>query len=145
MPEIPGWMINQLRTLVAGWAGKWVMINPSLLNASFYNSTFSTTAKTLINLSSTFGVPANVKAVRVRLLAKDSASAATVTCWFGLSPNNTANALDIGAWPGGKTNSAFDEQDGIVSCDANGNIYYQCVASGASTMTVILEINGYYL
>ena len=33
----------------------------------------------------------------------------------------------------------------VVPCDANGDVYYQIVASGTGTMDVHLQIWGYWL
>jgi hypothetical protein len=33
----------------------------------------------------------------------------------------------------------------IVPCDANGDVYYQIVASGTDTLDAILQIWGYFL
>src|SRR5512146_2607856 len=52
------------------------------------DDTFSTTARTLLDLSVVFGVPANVVAIDVRLLAKDTASGATTGLFTYLTPNS---------------------------------------------------------
>lgn len=103
---------------------------------------YSTTAKTLIDLSAVFSAPANIKAVLVRLAIRDSGSAANDT-WFMLSPNNGATTgLD---WTCPPVNDAWGRYGGVVvPCDANGDIYYRVAASGAGTMDIHLEIWGYW-
>lgn len=139
--------IDELRRLIndayADEKAKTVWLTTPLTSTSWDGDARSTTAKTVIDLSAVFGVPANAKAVNVRLLARDSGSAGMVTVRFGLAPNSTANSIALSCWPGGKTNDAYDENSGWVPCDANGDIYFQCVASGAGTLDVILEIWGY--
>lgn len=124
-----------------------VFLLAPLTSVSWTGSTHSTTAKTLIDLSAVFGVPAGVKAVAVRTFVKDSASSGATN--FGyyllLSPNNTAGSGDYGASPNGMPDSVWHYDQGIVGCDANGDIYYQIVASGAGTFAVYIQILGYWL
>ena len=103
----------------------------------------STTAKTKIDLSAVFGVPAGVKAVLVKVSLRDSGSAAT-SCLFQLSgiSSGTKYSLTAQASP---INGRYAYFNGIVPCDANGDIYYQIAASGTGTMEVFLEIWGYWL
>lgn len=102
----------------------------------------STTAKTVIDLSAVFGVPGGVKAVLVYVSLKDSGSAGA-DCYLILSPNNTAGQGLV------VSPMSVDDRDGryglVVPCDANGDVYYQVVASGAGTMDVVLEIWGYWI
>jgi len=112
-----------------------------LTSASWDGDAYSTTAKTLIDLSAVFGVPAGIKAILVTVTINDSASSGG-DYWFMLSPNNTV-------WSGLNTrlskvtNSAYHNETHIIPCDANGDVYYQCNTSGAGSMAVILEIWGY--
>jgi len=117
--------------------------NPPLTSTSWDGDAHSTTAKTVIDLSTVFaGVPANVKAVDVRLVARDLGSAAA-TCFFGVSPNNTANSVAVEVYRDKVTNDALDSKEGRCPCDANGDIYFQIAASGAGTLDAWLEIVGY--
>ena len=54
---------------------QWVYLQAPLTSTSWDGDSFSTTAKTLIDLSAVFGVPANVKAIYARVFVNDSASA----------------------------------------------------------------------
>jgi hypothetical protein len=91
-----------------------------------------------------FGVPAGVKAILVRLVARDSGSSAGY-CQFGLSPNNTADSISIQAYLQGVANDVYVSTNGIVPCDANGDVYYQIIASGTGTLDAILQVWGYWL
>lgn len=148
--------INRLRPVILGWSPHWVY--PSMQEwvtnggAAYANKTstswdgdaYSTTAKTLIDLSAVFGLPANIKAVQVRMVARDSGSSGA-TCFFGVSPNNTANQVSVEVYRDKVTNDALDSKEGVCPCDANGDIYYQIAASGVGTLDAWLEIVGYYL
>ena len=101
----------------------------------------SSAGKTKIDLSAVFGVPAGVKAVLVRLIARDSGSS-SFNAYFGLSPNS-GSTQSLATFPAGKSNNNWSENSGWVPCDVNGDIYYQCAASGAGTLDVVLEIWGY--
>lgn len=115
----------------------------ALESASWNGTAYSTTAKTLIDLSAVFGAPANVKAVLMTVATKDSGSAAS-DCFMYLSP--VADAL-VGMFTGcaGLANDQWNRDTMIVPCDANGDIYYQIAASGAGTFDVFMQIWGYFL
>lgn len=113
-----------------------------LTSTSWDGDSFSTTSKTLINLSSVFGIPAGVKGVVVYVSLRDSGSGSG-SAWIILAPNNTENqGLSISAHPANDrwTNGALP-----VPCDANGDLYYQCQATGSGTLDIILEIWGYWI
>jgi len=105
---------------------------------------FSTTAKTLIDLSAVFGVPAGVKAVLIKSQVADSGSASGIA-YLNLSPNNTAGTAPHANKVSGMANSYTNHVSAIVPCNANGDIYYQIGATGSGTMSVLLEIWGYYI
>ena len=124
-------------------SGKFIALTTQLTSTSWDGDSFSTTAKTKIDLSAVFGVPAGVKAVLVKGALRDSGSAAT-SCLFQLSgvSSGTKYSLTAQASP---INDRFAYYSGIVPCDANGDVYYQIDASGSATMDVYLEIWGYWL
>jgi hypothetical protein len=131
-------------TANAVWHG-WTFLTAPLTSTSWDGDAYSTSAKTLIDLSSVFGVPAGVKAVSIRVSARDSASGTTTGLYVLVSPNNTSGSTPIIARPSGRGNDEYDEAAGTCPCDANGDIYYQIVASGAGTMDVHIQIWGYCL
>jgi len=123
--------------------GRPVFLTTALTSTSWDGDAFSNTSKTKIDLSSVFSVPAGVKAVLVKVSLRDSGSAAT-SCLFQLSgvSSGTKYSLTAQASP---INDRYAYFNGIVPCDANGDIYYQIAASGTGTMDVFLEIWGYWL
>lgn len=124
--------------------GKFVALTTPLTSTSWDGDAYSTTAKTLIDLSSVFGAPAGIKGIFVRLVARDSGSSAGY-CQLGLSPNSTADSVAIQCYLQGVANDVYVSANGIVPCDANGDIYYQIVASGTGTLDAFIEIWGYWL
>lgn len=120
-----------------------VPLTSRLTSTSWDGDAYSTTAKTLINLNSVFGVPAGVRAVLASVFLRDSGSAANA-CWLILSPNDTANEGVYWACSG-LTNDAYARGSYVVPCNADGNVYYQINASGKGTMDVWIQIWGYYL
>ena len=124
--------------------GRPVFLTTPLTSTSWDGDSFSTTAKTKIDLSAVFGVPAGVKAVLVQLLARDSGSAASTNIFFGLSPNDVDASNLIMAVGRGLPNDTLVYATGVCPCDANGDIYYQIVASGSGTMDCWIRILGYW-
>ncbi len=142
--QLPGG-VQVLRNGVAYDGGVFVPLQTPLTSTSWDGDSFSTTAKTLIDLSAVFGVPAGIKAVYMRASARDSASAGTGNIGIWFSPNNTSGEAALFCRPSGRANDYVEEINGIVPCDSNGDIYYQCAASGANTLDVWIEIWGYWL
>ena len=122
----------------------WHFLTSPLTSTAWDGDSFSTTAKTKIDLSVVFGVPAGVKAVMVRMAARDSGSS-TGYCQLGLSPNSTAGSVAVQAYLQGVANDVYVSVNGIVPCDGNGDVYYQIAASGTGTLDAIIEIWGYWL
>ena len=115
----------------------------ALTSTSWDGDSFSTTAKTLIDLSAVFGVPAGVRAVYVMVSVRDSASAGG-DYYIILAPNNTAGA-GIYFDASGQTNDSWERAAAWIPCDSNGDIYYQIAASGASTLDVYIQVWGFLL
>lgn len=115
-----------------------------LTSTSWDGDAFSTTAKTKIDLSAVFGAPAGIKAALIRIVARDSGSSG-FNAYVGLAPNNTDGSHALAVFPAGLANNSWDDNQGIVPCDENGDIYYQISASGSGTMDVVIEIWGYWL
>ena len=122
----------------------WHFLTTPLTSTSWDGDARSTTAKTKIDLSAVFGVPAGVKAVMVRMVARDSGSS-TGYCQLGLSPNSTAGSVAVQAYLQGVADDVYVSVNGIVPCDGNGDVYYQIAASGTGTLDAIIEIWGYWL
>ena len=124
--------------------GRPVFLTTPLISSAWDGDARSTIAKTLIDLSSVFGVPAGVKAILVRMAARDSGSYARTDLYFLLSPTDAAGGAAI-LRPVGIVNDVYTEGMFIVPCDANGDVYYQIVASGTDTLDAILQVWGYFL
>ncbi len=128
------------REALAGWT----FLTSPLTSTDWDGDARSTTAKTLIDLSVVFGVPAGVKAVLVRMIARDSGSSSGYNQLM-LSPNSTAGSAAVQCYLQGVANDVYVSANGIVPCDVNGDIYYQITASGTGTLDAIIEIWGYWL
>ncbi len=115
----------------------------ALTSTSFDGDSFSDTAKTKIDLSAVFGAPAGIKAVAMYVECRDSGSAAG-DCYVILGPTNT-NYAGVVVSPAGKANDMPARDFVIVSCDSNGDIYYQIEATGASTFDLWLRVWGYFI
>jgi len=120
-----------------------VFLSSPLTSTSWDGDARSTTSKTLIDLSSVFSAPAGIKAVVVRVRVRDSASASGDR-YIILSNNATAGS-GIEFSTNRITNDVWVERQATIPCNSDGDIYFQCAASGASTLDVVLEIWGYYL
>jgi hypothetical protein len=123
--------------------GQFIPLTTPLTSTSWDGDSFSTTAKTKIDLSAVFGAPAGIKAVLCNAVVADLASA-TNSVFLILSPNDTSSS-GIYFRFGGITNSYYHSQTMVIPCDVNGDIYYQTSASGASQMYIYLEIWGYWI
>jgi hypothetical protein len=117
-------------------------LTTALTSTSWDGDAFSTTAKTVIDLSAVFAVPAGVRAVLVTSTIRDSGSSGG-DFYLCLSPTSTGG---VGMFTrcSYMANDAYVSNTQVVPCDASGDIYYQVLASGAGTMDVIIKIWGYW-
>lgn len=119
-----------------------VVLDKPLTSTAWDGDSYSTTAKTLIDLSTVFGAPAGMRAVMFTCAVRDSDSANTDTK-LTLSPNDIdGSGMVIAPMP---VNDRRNRATLFVPCDANGDVYYQILASGTKTFDVNLEIWGYWL
>ena len=125
--------------------GTWIYNANSFTSGLFDGGdAFSSCDMTLIDLSSVFGIPAGVKAVDVRIVIRDSGSASTPDLDVHLSATNTdisGRACIVSGLP----NNCWAEQNMVVPCNSDGDIYYQVRASGTNTMNIYMVIFGYLL
>lgn len=135
---------GEMKALVQGMVPVYVPLQTPLTSTSWDGDSYSTTGKTLIDLSAVFGVPAGVLAVLLRIACNDSGSASG-NCYFGVAPNSTADLYALVCKPYGRPNDSLEHEQGLVPCDANGDIYFQCLATGAGTLDVNLQIWGYWM
>ena len=131
-----------MKAVMQGWFPTWHYLQVPLTSTSWDGDGFSTTAKTLIDLSAVFGVPAGVKAVLLFVWVRDSGSATNDT-YLILGPTNS-NLVGMAIDPHA-VNDRIRRATIIVPCDANGDIYYQIGASGAGTFDVFMQVWGYYI
>ena len=118
--------------------------------ASFAWSGYSTQGtSTLIDVSTVFtgggAAPDNTNHVRAYSMVvgvADSASFPTGPYYFSLGPSATFwNAL----WTYCHGGDHRVVNNGIVPASATGDLYYRCVASGALSLDVHLQINGFFM
>jgi hypothetical protein len=117
--------------------------NDQLTSTDWDGDSYSTTAKTKIDLSAVFSAPAGIRKALFKITINDSASAAN-ECWIALSPTDTAGE-GLFMRCSGIANDKLASGSLVVPCDANGDVYYQTLASGASTLDISLEIWGYWI
>ena len=133
--------IERLQGMLSSASLQPTYLTTPLTSTSWDGDSFSTTGKTLIDLSAVFGVPAGVRWVYVRVYIRDSASAGSAVGIIWLSPDSTSySGLSVGAT--GLANDAIARGAVLVPC-TDGDIYYQIAASGVGTTDVWLEIWGY--
>lgn len=99
---------------------------------------------TKIDMSAVFtGYPTTaIKAVLVRIAARDSAALGTTGLYFGVGPSATYYYAAQANPPGG---DVLSSNTAWVPCDANGDIYYKVNASGSGTCDCWLEVWGYFI
>jgi hypothetical protein len=139
-------LLNTIKPYVQGWVPRPYGLQAGITTSDTkFNGTAgqSTTAKTAMDLSALFsGVPAGIKKIVFRGYVNDSGSAAADS-YLILSPNNTAGAgIAVSPFPVNDRRNRFFVE---VPCDANGDIYYQVLASGAGTFDIYLEVWGYWI
>jgi hypothetical protein len=77
-------------------------------------------------------------------MARDSA-ASGAEATIGISPTTDAGAYVVALELQGVPNDVFRSETGVCPCNADGDIYYQVVATGAGTLDAFLQIWGYWL
>jgi len=121
---------------------QWKYLTTPIGSTSWDGDSFSTTAKTLIDVSATFsGIPAGIRAILVSCSVRDSGSNGT-DCWLMLSPNNAA-ASGFRFMAERSTNDELGREGTTVPCNADGDVYYQIQASGVGTLDAWIYIWGY--
>ncbi len=115
-------------------------------NTTFDGDSFSDVgALTKIeNTSWSTTIPSDAKAIALEATVRDSGSAGQVAVWFGLYSTSTATNPALTAYCGGLANDSISANAGIVPC-TDGDIWYKCDASGASTLDVWLRVVGYWI
>ncbi len=120
-----------------------IPLTAPLHSATWWPLAMSTTAKTGIDLSAVFSAPAGIKGIIAAVSLRDSGSSGA-DCLFMLAPNDTADQ-GTGIRCSGLPNDYQSSCTIVCPCDANGDVYYQAIASGTNTLDVWLEIWGYWI
>ena len=123
-----------------------VFLTTPLTNASFNGDSFSDVAANtkIENTSWSSTIPSNAKALLIRITARDSGSAGTNNLYVGLYGAAAATNDSLRLYLNGIPNDAYGTCSGVVPC-TDGDIWYRCNASGASTLDIWLECYGYWL
>jgi hypothetical protein len=113
-------------------------------NTAFDGDAFSTvgTSQEIERTDWDPDLPANVKAVVIRIAARDSGASVQTALSVFIGPSSTEWDW-AGVWPIG--DDAIVENTAIVPVDSNGSLWYRIEASGTNTTDVWLEILGYFL
>jgi hypothetical protein len=114
-----------------------------LTSASWTNSVRSTTAKTAIDFNTVFGVPDHARAVKLRVMTRDTGSAAN-DCTLNFFAYGAAPVVAV-ASPSGIANNMPHRQEITVPLDASGRAEFSITASGANTFTTTVEVIGYFV
>jgi hypothetical protein len=142
--HIPALTVDGAMTIHDHPATTYVPLTTPLTSASWNGTAHSTDATPqALNLTTVFGLPANVKAVLTDVGIRDSASA-TTACDIGFGPN-TAHYNQSPLTVGGIGNDMWHHSPLIINTDGNSGAYYKCVASGTNTLDVYMIIIGYWL
>ena len=114
-------------------------------NADFNGDSFSDVgANTKIeNTSWSTTIPATAKALLVYGYVRDSGSAGATGLFFALYPAAGATQAALNWTISGRPNDDYQAESGVVPC-TDGDIWYQCDASGANTMDVYLFCWGWW-
>jgi len=104
----------------------------------------SDASATKLDMSAVFtGYPTTaIKAVLLRVAARDSAALGTTGLYFSVGPSATYYYALQANPPGA---DVLASNTGICPCDANGDIYYKINASGSGTCDCWLEVWGYWI
>jgi len=113
-------------------------------NTDFDGDSFSTVAAhtKIENTSWSTTVPATAKALIISAQCRDSGSGAN-NANVSLFATSTATNPALVVRAGGKANDYIATNQGIVPC-TDGDIWYRCTASGASTLDIWLRVVGYW-
>lgn len=118
------------------------LLSSVLTSTSWDGDSFSSTSKTLIDLSAVFGAPAGIFAALCQVSIRDSGAGST-DCYLQLAADNdTYTGTYFYCFP---ANDRWVNYVYLVPCDANGDIYYSITASGSSTFDAYLQIVGYLI
>lgn len=123
---------------------RWVILPAAsaLTSTAWDGDARSTTAKTIIDMSAVFSTPTNIDGLLVQVGVRDS-GAGSADAYIILADNDTnGSGQRFACFP---ANDRFAYYQGIIPTNADGDLYYQTVATGVGTLDVYLIIRGYHL
>lgn len=92
---------------------------------------------------STKGLPSTIKAINLKVVCRDSGSAANDT-YIEIYQTSSGGGATISFSPM-PVNDRYGRYGGIMNCGSNGDIWYSIAASGTSTFDVTVECLGYWI
>ena len=149
LERLVGWVKDLTRRVerleaVETTSARWVILPQAsrLTSTAWDGDARSTTSPTQIDMSAVFGTPTNIDALLLLVEVRDLASAETY-CWIRF--DNAVPTMGTAALRCADVNDRWAGTQIVVPTDANGDIYFECAASGANTLNVILQVHGYHL
>jgi hypothetical protein len=135
-----------LKTVTYQNAGHFVPLPEPLTNTAFDGDSFSAVAAhtKIENTSWSTAIPADAKAVAISIIARDSASAGAAGYHFKLFATSSATNPALTCYLGGIPNDCYATIAGTIPC-TNGDLWYECNASGANTLDIWLRVTGYWI
>ena len=123
----------------------YVPLKEPYTHTSFDGDSFSTVGSNtkIENTGWSTTIPADAKAIVLRVDARDSGSASG-NCWFGIYTESGGTSAAIMCRPYGRPNDARESEHQTVPC-TDGDIWYQTTATGTNTLDVWLWCFGYYI
>ena len=118
----------------------YVPLKTPATNAAWEGLTHTTSPMAKLEMRALFGVPDNAAAVDLQIYVKDTGSFAT-RCYMAVSPLPVGNPISVEC--GGIANNFFVSQKFLCPCDDYGDIYWSCLSSGASSLTVYMRCWGW--
>ena len=107
----------------------------------FGGDSYSTTSKTAMGINN---YVQGLKAMYVALRARDSGSAGGAA-YFGIGPNTDALSMSVAVDLTGIANDQIKTSFGIALCDANGEAYFECGATGEDTLDLWFYLWGFWI
>ena len=121
------------------------LTNPATSTSWDGDNKTTTGSPTQIDLSAAFSLPANIKAVSLVVTVRDSSSASATSGQSYLTLQSTSSSANpaLVARAAGQVNNLYVDSAGVVPCDSNGDIWYNCNALG--TFQAYINITGYWI
>ena len=144
MKRIANTELLKLADMLASVMPRWVILPQAsrLISTSWDGDARSTTGATAIDMSTVFGTPANIDALWLRVSIRDSGSASAVA-WIRF--DNVAPGDDSVVVRTADINDRWADQYPVVATNSDGDIYFDCQATGVGTLDVDIIVLGYHV